>query len=473
MPETGSPIAHVDLPERCLVMASLAEVRKMGEEWSPEGRKASLGAFLGLAIDFYDIYLPVVALTPAIALFIPAGLPPATKVTINFMVLAVTLLGRPVGAFIFGHLGDVLGRKRTTLIAVAGFGVMTALIGVLPGYAAWGMAAPVLLLALRFVGGVFMGGEYTSANPLALETAPKRLRGLIGGVIQSAYPVGYIAVSITVAIILAFMPSGDLSSPYVQYGWRIPFFVGAILAFLFLFYYWFVAESELWKRARSEEPVTAPLRELFSGQNFRNLSQVFLLMMGLWLGVQVGISLPPTLMQTLFKLPAGPVTNGILIGYVFLFFGFIAMALLGQGFGRRRMLVISGVWTLSLGTLSYWLMLENIRAGGAFALTVVLYTIMVLLTIAPWGIVTTYINERFHTGIRSSGYGIGYSLAVIPTAFSSFYLSGLSHFMPYYLTPLVLMVLAGILVVLGAWIGPETREVDMTTMKLAPEGQYS
>jgi MFS family permease len=450
-------------------MKSLAEVRNMGEEWSPEGRKAALGAFLGLAIDFYDIYLPVVALTPAIALFIPAGLPPATKVTINFMVLAVTFIGRPVGAFIFGHLGDVLGRKRTTMIAVAGFAVMTALIGVLPGYAAWGMAAPVLLLALRFVGGIFMGGEYTSANPLALEIAPKRLRGLIGGVIQSAYPVGYIAVSITVAIILTMMPAGDLSSPYVQYGWRIPFFVGAILAFLFLFYYWFVAESELWKRSRSKEPITAPLRELFSGQNFRNLSQVFLLMLGLWLGVQTAISLPPTLMQTLFKLPAGAVTNGILIGYAFLFFGFITMALLGQAFGRRRMLVLSGAWTLSLGTLFYWLMLHNIRAGGAFALTVVLLTIVLLLTVAPWGIVTTYISERFQTGIRSSGYGIGYSLAVIPTAFTSFYLSGLSSFMPYYLTPLVLMVLAGILVVLGAWVGPETREVDMTTMTLVPE----
>ncbi|MBO0851256.1 MAG: MFS transporter, partial [Pseudonocardia sp.] len=145
------------------------------------------------------------------------------------------------------------------------------------------------------------------------------------------------------------------------------------------------------------------------------------------------------------------------------------MALLGQAFGRRRMLVLSGLWTLSLGTLCYWLMLENIRAGGAFALTVALLTIMLLLTVAPWGIVTTYISERFHTGIRSSGYGIGYSLAVIPTAFTSFYLDGLGQFMPYYLTPLVLMVLAGILVVVGAWIGPETREVDMTTMKLAPE----
>jgi MFS family permease len=451
------------------MMTSVSEVRKVSEEWSPEGRKATLGAFLGLAIDFYDIYLPVVALTPAIALFIPAGLPPATAVTINFMVLAVTFLGRPVGAFIFGHLGDVLGRKRTTLIAVAGFAVMTGVIGVLPGYASWGMAAPVLLLALRFIGGIFMGGEYTSANPLALETAPKRLRGLIGGVIQSAYPVGYIAVSITVAIILITMPSGSLSSPYVQYGWRIPFFVGAVLALLFLFYYWFVAESEVWKTTRSKEPIKAPLRELFSGQNFRNLSQVFLLMLGLWLGVQTAISLPPTLMQTYFKLPAGPVTNGVLIGYAFLFFGFITMAVLGQAFGRRRMLVVSGVWTLSLGTLGYWLMLENIRAGGAFALTVALLTIVLLLTVAPWGIVTTYISERFQTGIRSSGYGIGYSLAVIPTAFTSFYLNGLSQFMPYYLTPLVLMVLAGILVVVGAWIGPETRDVDMTTMTLAPE----
>jgi MFS family permease len=435
------------------------------EQLTPAGRRAIWGAFLGLAVDFYDIYLPVVALTPALIYFFPKNLPVSTQATLNFIVFAVALIGRPIGAFIFGHLGDVIGRRRTTLIAVGGFASMTFLIGLLPGYATLGYGAIALLILARLVDGVFMGGEYTSANPLAMEACPKRLRGFVGGFIQAAYPVAYIAISITVILMLGLLSSKGLNSPYVQWGWRIPFFFGGLLGVAFLFYYVRVKESTAWEVAKSKgEATKAPLKQLFAGQNFRNLAQVFILMTGMWLAVQAVISAMPVLLITVLKQPAASVTRGLLISNVFLTIGYIVVALLGQKYGRRLMLIVSGFWTLILGTICYYLVIANVLSKGSFVLTIVFATITLTLTIAPWGIVTSYINERFPTGVRASGFGIGYSLAVIIPSFYSFFLLGLAKLMPYQYTVLVLLVLAGAFQIVGAWMGPETRDVDLASL---------
>jgi len=88
-------------------------------------------------------------------------------------IFAATLIGRPVGAFIFGHFADAIGRKRSTVIAVSGFGVATLLMALLPGYEQWGIAVVIIFVLLRFIDGIFLGGEYTSASPLAMEYCPK------------------------------------------------------------------------------------------------------------------------------------------------------------------------------------------------------------------------------------------------------------------------------------------------------------
>jgi len=342
---------------------------------------------------------------------------------------------------------------------------MTFLIGLLPGYATLGYGAIALLILARLVDGVFMGGEYTSANPLAMEACPKRLRGFVGGFIQAAYPVAYIAISITVILMLGLLSSKGLNSPYVQWGWRIPFFFGGLLGVAFLFYYVRVKESTAWEVAKSKgEATKAPLKQLFAGQNFRNLAQVFILMTGMWLAVQTVISAMPVFLITVLKQPAASVTRGLLISNVFLTIGYIVVALLGQKYGRRLMLIVSGFWTLILGTICYYLVIANVLSKGSFVLTIVFATITLTLTIAPWGIVTSYINERFPTGVRASGFGIGYSLAVIIPSFYSFFLLGLAKLMPYQYTVLVLLVLAGAFQIVGAWMGPETRDVDLASL---------
>jgi MFS family permease len=170
--------------------------RQGSEPMTAEARSTIWGAFMGFFVDMYDVYLPIVALTPALIYFQPKGLPAAAATTVFYVVFAVTLIGRPIGSFIFGHLGDKIGRRKTTMIAVTGFAVVTLLIALLPGYQAIGMAALALLVLLRLIDGVFLGGEYTAASPLAMEYCPKPKRGFYSAVIQAGYPIAYVAISL-------------------------------------------------------------------------------------------------------------------------------------------------------------------------------------------------------------------------------------------------------------------------------------
>jgi MFS family permease len=201
------------------------------------GHRALGAAFLGFFVDMFDVYLPVVALGPAMSYFQPADLSPALKSTLFYVVFALSLVGRPIGATLFGHYGDKLGRRKVAIISMCGFALVTLLIGLLPGYESWGVASIVLLVLLRFVDGVFLGGEYTGANPLAMEYAPKEKRGMWAAFIHTGFPLAVAAMSLITTGLLRALPAGSLHSPYVQWGWRIPFFLGALFAGgVFLYY---------------------------------------------------------------------------------------------------------------------------------------------------------------------------------------------------------------------------------------------
>ena len=176
----------------------------------------------------FDVYLPFAVLAPALSYFIPAS--GAAQATIFYVVFAVTLIGRPIGSAIFGHFGDRVGRRQTTLISVAGFGIVTLVIAALPGYDAWGNAAIAILVVLRLLNGIFIGGEYTAANPLAMEYSPKEKRGLYAAFIHIGYPAALVCVSLLATVMLKFARSGGPASAYAVWGWRIPFVIGALLS---------------------------------------------------------------------------------------------------------------------------------------------------------------------------------------------------------------------------------------------------
>jgi MFS family permease len=430
-------------------------------ELTPEARRTIVAGCIGFAVDFFDIYLPILAMAPVIGYFEPKGLSPAATTTIYFFTFAATLLGRPCGAVIFGHWADRIGRRRTTMIAIGGFGTLTFLIACLPGYQTIGLWSLALLLLLRFVDGVFMGGEYTSNNTLALEMVPRDRRGLVGGIIQGAYPIGFFCVSVVTAVMLAVTNKQQ----YYDWGWRVPFVLGAGLAFAFLIYYQRVPESRLWEAAEKSE---APLKDLLTGPHLKHLVQILIMMLGFWFASQSAIGVLPGILIQQLHISSQTVTDGLLITSFVQFFGFVGAGLLSQIIGRRRAIVLCGIAVLIGGSGLYAATIAHGLAGGAPALTTALGCLCYLLVVSPWGIVTTYLVERFPTQVRASGYGIGYSLAVVIPAFAGAYMLGLKAFMPYVYTPVILLAGAGVLMVVGALMGPETRDVELHLIEVGP-----
>lgn len=436
-------------------MTSVAPASSAAADLDRRARRAVGGAFAGFFVDMFDVYLPVVALAPATAYFQAAGVSAGTQTILSAMIFTATLIGRPIGAVLFGHFGDRMGRRKTAMISVAGFGVVTLIIACLPGFHQIGITAVILLIALRLIDGIFLGGEYTAASPLAMECSPRRKRGLYGGLIMTGFPIAYVVISLVTLLTLQFAPAGNLNSAYVQWGWRIPFFVGAVIAAVFVVLYAkYVPESDVWENA---QPTKSPIRQLLRGPNARLLGQIFLMMTGVWFTLYMVSAVLPGQLTTVVGLSTDAQTVVILVANVILAGGYVAAGVISQRTGRKPFFIAFGAIAAVFGTLVYAGIVN--LTSGSLALVLVLTILANLLVISCWGVVTTYINEAFHTGVRASGYGLGYSVAVIIPSFYAFYQNWLGNAMPAKYTPLVLLVFGAILISVGAVLGPETRDV--------------
>jgi MFS family permease len=331
------------------------------------------------------------------------------------------------------------------------------LIAVLPGYEAWGGAAIAALIFLRLMDGIFIGGEYTAANPLAMEYTPKDKRGLYAAFIHVGYPAALVCTSLLTALMLKVAPGGGAGSAYALWGWRIPFVIGALLAGgLFVYYYLLVPESELW---RSSKKSAAPLKELFSGSDLRRLGQLFVVMSGAWLTLNATVGALPGLINTVLGVKSSDVNTGILIGAAVSAALYPLIGLLSQRIGRRLTIVIIGLMNLVPACALYYVLVAG-AYRDSFSL-MWLVALIEVLTLPIWAVHTPYLAESFRTEIRSSGYGISYSLATIVPGFYSFYMLGLATLMPYQFSPIILLGLGGLLLSLGALAGPETKHVDL------------
>lgn len=424
----------------------------------PKARRAAHGAATGFFLDMYDIYLPIVALGPAMVYFLSPQMSSVQTAIVTSLIFVSTLLGRPLGALVFGRYADRIGRKKVNLIAVSGYGTLSLVMAALPGYETWGIAAVLLFIVLRLVDGIFVGGSYSAASPLAMEYMPREKRGFWGAYIMLGFPLAFVAISLLTLLMLQIAPADGLGSPYVQWGWRVPFVVGGILAFAYVWWYAVsVDESELFAKTGGTE---SPLKTLFSGDSLTSLIQVFVMMSGFWLTLNTVTAIMPALLDSEVGLAPIQVTTLLSIAFLVLAIGYMVAGVVSQRTGRRPFLIVSGVGVTVVGTSLYsWLLTSP---PASFAGVVVLVTAMVWVVVWFWGLTTTYINERFRTGVRASGFGLGYSLAVIPPSFYAFYQAGLGAFMPFELTVLPLLAIGGLLVSIGAYLGPETKDVEFT-----------
>ena len=222
-------------------------------------RRILLASLVGTSVEFYDFYIYATAASLVFGpLFFPASSPSA-QLLAAYASLAVAFLARPVGAWVFGHYGDRIGRKSTLVASLMLMGGSTLAIAFLPTYADAGYLAPLLLCLLRFGQGFGLGGEWGGAALLAVENAPAGRRGRYGMVPQLGAPVGFIAAN------GLFLLLGWLMTPaqFLSWGWRVPFLLSIVLVGLGLWVRLKIAETPAFARVLEEGPPPAvPMREL-------------------------------------------------------------------------------------------------------------------------------------------------------------------------------------------------------------------
>jgi MFS family permease len=428
-------------------------------------RSAVIGASFGFFVDMFDVYLPVVALTPAMNYFLPSSVSSGNRAIITSLIFIATLLGRPLGSLIFGRLADKVGRRKVTLWAVTGCGVCTALIACLPGYSTLGLLGVVLLIVLRLTDGIFLGGEYAGATPLAMEASPTGRRGWYGGLVGMGFPLSYCAIALVTFVTLRFAPEGGPHSAFSVWGWRVPFVVGALLCLVFTLYYSrTVAESTTWASVKKS---ANPVREVVFGRSRRQFVQVFVMMSGIWFASNLASGLLPSALQYQGHVSATEVTGALVIVQAIHSALFPYLGVLSEKMGRRPFMAWSGVGIGVVCAAAF----ATISAGWwSGFLPVLLLTFVIRISGgSTFAVLPSYLCERFPPALRGSGFGLGYSTPLIVTSFYAYYQDWLGHLMPAGYTAAALLVLGGALVLIGALMGPETKDVDLTGEQVSPE----
>ncbi len=227
---------------------------------SPQARTALWASLVGTTIEWYDFFLYA---TAASLVFNHAFFPDQTTFVgtlLSFATFAVGFVVRPIGGFVFGHVGDRIGRKKTLALTMFLMGGATALMGVLPTAAQIGVVAPILLLLLRIVQGFALGGEWAGAVLLAVEHSPRRRRGLFGSIPQIGLALGLALGTGVFAVLQATLSD----AAFLAYGWRIAFLLSIVLVAFGVVVRLKASETPAFEKVRdTDDRAAVPLREVF------------------------------------------------------------------------------------------------------------------------------------------------------------------------------------------------------------------
>ena len=263
-----------------MAMASTAGGASRG--MTREEKKVIFASSLGTVFEWYDFYLYGSLAAFIGSTFFSPTIPEATRNIFALLAFAAGFLVRPFGALLFGRIGDLVGRKYTFLVTMTIMGLSTFLVGLLPGYATLGILAPVILIVLRMLQGLALGGEYGGAATYVAEHAPDDRRGFYTSWIQTTATLG-----LFLSLVVILIVQGSLSKEtYAAWGWRIPFIVSFLLLAISIWIRLSLSESPTFQRMKEEgKGSKAPLSEAF-GQ-WKNAKIALLALLGLTAGQAV------------------------------------------------------------------------------------------------------------------------------------------------------------------------------------------
>ena len=363
-------------------------------------RRAVASSYLGSVIEYYDFLLYATASAVVFGKVFFSTLDPLVGTVASFGTLATGYLARPLGGVIFGHFGDRVGRKKALVTTMTLMGVVSVLIGLLPTYAQIGVWAPILLVLLRVLQGVAVGGEWGGAVLMSAEHARTR-RGLWASFTSAGAPSGMVVSTLALAGAAAI--SGEQG--FLTWGWRIPFLLSAVLLGIGLFVRMRVEETPVFKTAArpTRPPLLAVLRErpgtlaLAVGIGFGAfIAQGVLTVFVIAYAVQAGFT-----RQT--------VLNALTVSSVVAAVGVLVFASFSDRVGRRPVMIVGAI-----GMGIWGFLLFPMVDSGSTALLVVAVVVGQGLMHACWfAPLAALYAEMFATGSRYTGASLGYQIAGI------------------------------------------------------------
>ncbi|MGD9476212.1 MFS transporter [Shinella sp. G-2] len=360
-------------------------------------------SLVGTTIEFFDFY---VYATAAVLVFPTLFFPnsdPTTALLASFATFSIAFFARPLGAIVFGHYGDRVGRKTTLVAALLTMGISTVIIGLLPSYESIGVLAPLLLALCRFGQGFGLGGEWGGAVLLATENAPPGKRSWYGMFPQLGAPVGLFLSSGVFWLLLHVMPQESL----LAWGWRIPFVASIVLIAVGLWVRLSITETPAFQKAiEKQERVEVPVVELFRNHK-RSLVLGTFVALATFVLFYIGSAYLLSYNVKVLKLPFVEALEIQLVGSV-LFGLFIPLAgKLAERFGRREVLIAS---TVLIGIFSFFL--PGLMTGGETGIFVFVILAMALMGMT-YGLIGTALAAPFPTKVRYTGSSITFNFAGI------------------------------------------------------------
>ena len=368
-------------------------------------RRVVMASLIGTTIEWYDFFLYGSAAALVFnKLFFPE-FDPLTGTLLAFATYALGFVARPVGGLVFGHFGDRIGRKRLLMLSLILMGVATIFIGLLPTYAQVGIWAPIGLIALRLVQGFAVGGEWGGAVLMAAEHGDAARRGFWASWPQAGVPAG----NLLAAAVLAIMAAVQSEADFLDWGWRVPFILSALLVVVGWYIRNRVAESPMFEAEfdAAEAPARVPAVEVL-----RERPKALVLGAGLRVGENISYYILTvfslTFLVDVSKESRSLALNALLIGAAVQFIAIPLFALLSDRIGRRPVYAFGAFGLAAWCFVMFGLLGSGDKASIIFALVVGL-----VLHGAMYGPQAAFITELFPTRIRYSGVSLAYQLTSI------------------------------------------------------------
>lgn len=365
--------------------------------------RVASASLAGTTLEFYDHFIYGLAAALVFPkLFFPQG-DPLTATLLSFASYGVAFVARPLGAAIFGHFGDRIGRKSILITTLLMMGLATFGIGLLPTYAAAGALAPVLLVLLRVIQGLALGGEWGGAAIMVNELDPEgKRRGILGSLVQLAAPIGLLLAN----AIFALVTWQISEEAFLSWGWRVPFLLSALLVAVGLYIRANVRESGMFESLEEQHAESrAPIKEVLL-----NYKKPLLIAFGARLGGDIAFYVFTLFLlyfvPTKLGLPKSIALNAVLLGAVAQILFIPVAGLLADRMGRRPVLMIGGIGG-AIWAFAFMALLETKEPALIMAASFI-GMVLVSFMFSP---LASFLPELFATRVRMTGASIGFQFA--------------------------------------------------------------